>query len=74
MTNNESQTYYDQESLIDRKTERKKMGIKDRKEREKIARKKAILDAAREVFFEKGFHTTTMDQIAKVAELSKGSL
>lgn len=50
------------------------MSIKDRKEREKLARKKAILDAAREVFFEKGFQATTMEQIAEVAELSKGSL
>jgi len=50
------------------------MSVKDRKEREKSARKKAILDAARDVFFEKGFQATTMEQIAEVAELSKGSL
>lgn len=50
------------------------MSVKDRKEREKLARKKAILDAARDVFFKKGFQATTMEQIAEVAELSKGSL
>ncbi|MBN1850960.1 MAG: TetR/AcrR family transcriptional regulator [Deltaproteobacteria bacterium] len=50
------------------------MSTKERKERERLARKQAILDAAREVFFEKGFQATTMDQIAEAAELSKGSL
>jgi AcrR family transcriptional regulator len=50
------------------------MTIKDRKEREKLARKETILDAAREVFFKNGFQATTMDQIAEAAELSKGSL
>jgi len=50
------------------------MGIQDRKEREKEARKQAILDAAREVFFQYGFQAATMDQIAETAELSKGTL
>lgn len=50
------------------------MSIKERKNREKLARRKAILDAARNVFFEKGFHSATMEQIARMAELSKGSL
>ena len=50
------------------------MGIKERKEREKEARKNAILGAAKALFFEYGFHTATMDQIAEAAELSKGSL
>ena len=50
------------------------MGTRERKEREKMARKNAILEAARTVFFEKGFHAATMDQIAETAELSKGSL
>ena len=50
------------------------MGTKERKEREKVARKKTILKAAKTVFFQKGFQGTTMDQIAKAAELSKGSL
>ncbi len=50
------------------------MGTRERKEREKEARKNAIVEAAKTVFFEKGFQGTTMDQIAKAAELSKGSL
>jgi AcrR family transcriptional regulator len=50
------------------------MGTKERKEREKEARRGAILEAAKGVFFEKGLQGTTMDQIAEAAELSKGSL
>jgi len=50
------------------------MGTKERKERERAARRNDILDAAKIVFFDKGFNGTTMDQIAEVAELSKGSL
>ena len=50
------------------------MGTKERKKREKKARKDAILEAAKGVFFEKGLQGTTMDQIAEAAELSKGSL
>jgi AcrR family transcriptional regulator len=50
------------------------MGTKDRKEREKEARRNSILEAARPIFFENGFQATTMDQIAEEAELSKGTL
>lgn len=50
------------------------MGITERKEREKEHRKEEILDAAQKVFFEKGLATATMDEIAEVAELSKGTL
>ena len=50
------------------------MGTKKRKEREREARKNDILEAAKTVFFEKGFQVATMDQIAEAAELSKGSL
>jgi len=50
------------------------MGTKKRKEREREARKNDILEAAKTVFFEKGFQAATMDQIAEAAELSKGSL
>lgn len=50
------------------------MGIKERKEREKEERKNAILHAAKSVFFEKGFQASTMNQIAKQAEFSKGAL
>ncbi len=50
------------------------MGIPERKEREKEARKEEILDAAEKVFFEKGLPLATMDEIASIAELGKGTL
>jgi AcrR family transcriptional regulator len=50
------------------------MGIPERKEREKEARKEEILDAAEKVFFEKGLLIATMDEIASVAELGKSTL
>jgi TetR/AcrR family transcriptional regulator len=50
------------------------MGIPERKEREKEHRKEEILDAAQKVFFDKGLVTSTMDEIAEAAELSKGTL
>jgi len=50
------------------------MGIQERKEREKGLRKEAIIDAAEKVFLKKGLQATTMDDIAEVAELSKGTL
>jgi AcrR family transcriptional regulator len=50
------------------------MGIAERKEREKQQRKEEIVMAAEKVFFNKGFELTTMDDIAEVAELSKGTL
>mgnify|MGYP006278766853 FL=1 len=50
------------------------MGIKERREREKLQRQNDILDAAENVFFEKGYGTATMDDVAAEAELSKGTL
>jgi len=50
------------------------MGITERREREKVARRAAILDAARHVFFSKGLPAATVDEIAQRAELSKGTL
>ncbi len=50
------------------------MGTAERKEREKLQRRKDIIDAAEIVFFEKGFDNTTMDEIANKVELSKGTL
>jgi AcrR family transcriptional regulator len=50
------------------------MSIQERKEREKEHRKEEILDAAQKTFFEKGLGIATMDEIAVVAELSKGTL
>ena len=50
------------------------MGTLERKEREKEQRRKAILKAARKVFFEYGLQSASMDMIAEIAELSKGAL
>ena len=40
------------------------MGVAERKEREKKARREAILEAARDCFFKNGFDATTISQIA----------
>jgi AcrR family transcriptional regulator len=50
------------------------MGTEERREREKQARQEAIMASAQELFFTKGFNATTMDEIARKAELSKGAL
>ena len=50
------------------------MGIVERKEREKKRRHNAIIDAAEKVFFSKGVENATMDEVAEIAELSKGTL
>jgi len=50
------------------------MGTLERKLRERVKRENVILDAAEEVFFSQGFDHSTMDDVAKTAELSKGSL
>jgi AcrR family transcriptional regulator len=50
------------------------MGITERKEREKLRRKKDIINSAESVFFSKGFESATMDDIAEKVELSKGTL
>jgi AcrR family transcriptional regulator len=50
------------------------MGLEDRRRREKENRKSAILKAARKLFFEKGFKSVTVENIAQKAELSKGSV
>lgn len=50
------------------------MGLSERREREKLARKEQILDAARTLLFKKGLQATTINQIAKLSELSVGTL
>jgi AcrR family transcriptional regulator len=45
-----------------------------RREREKKERRQSILRAAREVFFENGFHRATVDSVAERAEVSKGTV
>ena len=50
------------------------MGIQERKEREKERRRQQIIVAAKRVFSSKGFNKATMEDIAKEAELSPGTL
>ena len=50
------------------------MGTAERREREKEQRRNDIIDAAEKVFFSKGIETSTMDEVAETAELSKGTL
>ncbi|MFQ5604307.1 MAG: TetR/AcrR family transcriptional regulator [bacterium] len=45
-----------------------------RKERERLARRQEILDAARKVFSERGFEKATLDEIAEAAEYGKGTI
>lgn len=50
------------------------MGLLERRGKEKDNRKKVILKSARTLFFKKGFNNVTVDEIAKVSELGKGSI
>lgn len=50
------------------------MGSKERREREREQRKSNILDTARELLLEKGLNSTSINQIAKRAELSVGAI
>ena len=50
------------------------MGIKERRERERQARRSLVLDATRELVRERGFTGTTTRQIAKKCELSEATL
>lgn len=50
------------------------MTTRARREREKQERRHSILQAARGAFFENGFHGATVDNVAKRAEVSKGTV
>ena len=50
------------------------MGLKERREREKEERKKQILDAARSLLFAEGLQATSINKIAKSAELGVGTI
>lgn len=50
------------------------MTTAQRRAREKAKRQQEILEAAREVFFEKGIHRATVDDVAAQAEVSKGTV
>jgi Transcriptional regulator len=50
------------------------LGTQERRERDKERRKNEIVDAAEKLFLIKGYLETTMDDVAREAELSKGTL
>lgn len=50
------------------------MAVAARRERERTARREAILDAAQQLIAEQGYHGMRMDGVADAAELSKGTL
>jgi AcrR family transcriptional regulator len=50
------------------------MAVAQRRIREKEVRRQQILEAAREVFFLKGFENATIEDIAQKTELSKGAI
>ncbi|HEY5533183.1 MAG TPA: TetR/AcrR family transcriptional regulator [Candidatus Anoxymicrobiaceae bacterium] len=50
------------------------MSVATRREKEKLERRKSILIAARDLFYEKGYQTTTVEEIAEAADVSKGTV
>jgi len=50
------------------------MAVTARRERERTARREAILDAAQELIGTEGYHGLRMDAVAEAVELSKGTL
>ncbi len=50
------------------------MGLKERREREREERKRQILNAARSLLFEEGLQGTSINKIAKSAELGVGTI
>jgi AcrR family transcriptional regulator len=50
------------------------MGIKERKKREREMRRQQIMVAAKRVFTQKGYEKSTVEDIAREAELSPGTL
>ena len=50
------------------------MAVAARRERERTARREAILDAAQELITAEGYHGLRMDAVAEAVELSKGMI
>lgn len=50
------------------------MSVSTRREEEKLRRRTSILQAAKELFYEKGYQNTTVDEIAERAEHGKGTI
>ena len=51
-----------------------KPGVSTRREREKVQRRDDLLRAAKKVFFKKGLHNATIDDVAAEAEVGKGTV
>jgi AcrR family transcriptional regulator len=62
------------DTIIVRRTGRPSRPRSSRKERERKARREEIVQAAQELFISKGYHDTTLDDIARHAELGKGTI
>lgn len=50
------------------------MGTAERRQRERERKERDIIDAARELFFRKGYDSTSVDEIAAKLEIAKGSV
>ncbi len=50
------------------------MGTAERRQRERERKEREIIDAARELFFMKGYDSTSVDEIAARLEIAKGSV
>lgn len=50
------------------------MGTAERRQRERERKEREIIDAARELFFQKGYDSTSVDEIAARLEIAKGSV
>ena len=50
------------------------LSLEEKRKKEKENRKNIILKAARKLFFERGFKSVTVDDIATKSEVSKGSI
>jgi len=50
------------------------LSLEEKRKKEKENRKNTILKAARKLFFERGFKSVTVDDIASKSEVSKGSI
>ena len=50
------------------------MGIAERREREKLRRRKDILDAAEKIFFLKGFNAATMAHFTSILKVKRSCI
>ncbi len=50
------------------------MGELNRKERDDVRKQREILEAARKIFADRGFHSTTMAQISKLSQYPLGTI